>query len=117
MFAEALHIPADQDALALGALAAVLPGDDDAPAEDNASEADLHANPSAAQGEARGAGPRHLGATVLAEALQIPTVQAALALRVLAAVLPGDDDDPTTDGAGASLRPSIHSVQIERGMM
>ena len=110
MFAEALQIPAEQAALALGALAAVLPGDDDAPAADGASEADLHG--------------RHVGAAVLAEALQIPAEQAALVLGVLAAVLPGDDDEPAMEGAGASPPPSIHSVQlllypqqIERGMM
>ena len=58
---------------------------------------------------------------MLAEGLQIPAEQAAL---VLAAVLPGDDDEPATEGAGASPPPSIHSVQIflypqqiERGMM
>ncbi|XP_044329179.1 uncharacterized protein [Triticum aestivum] len=114
MFAEALQIPADQAALALGALAAVLPGDDDAPAADDASEADLHANPSAAQGEARGAGAGHVGGAVLTEALQIPAEQVAPALGVLAVVLPGDDDDPATDGAGASPPPSIHSVQLGR---
>ncbi|XP_044379030.1 plasma membrane ATPase 2-like [Triticum aestivum] len=59
-----------------------------------------------------------------AKALQIPAEQAALVLGVLAAVLPGDDDEPATEGAGASPPPSSHSVQIllypqqiERGMM
>ncbi|KAM3191924.1 hypothetical protein ACQJBY_069265 [Aegilops geniculata] len=117
MFAEALQIPADQAALALEALAAVLPGDDDAPA---ATRRRPISTQSLAQLKAKlvAPGARHLGTAVLAEALQIPTEHAALALGVLAAVLPGDDDDPATDGAGASPPPSIHSVQqIERGMM
>ncbi|XP_044432400.1 translation initiation factor IF-2 [Triticum aestivum] len=83
-----LPSPIHQAALALGALAAELLGDDAATAADGTSEADLHANPSAAQGKAHGAWvsrPGHVG------------------VGALAAVLPGDDDDaPATDGAGVS---------------
>ncbi|KAL6602991.1 hypothetical protein ACP70R_043352 [Stipagrostis hirtigluma subsp. patula] len=47
------------------------------------------------------AGPR-VGAAALAEALQIPAEQAALALGTLAAVLPAEDPGLGDDGAGAA---------------
>lgn len=45
-------------------------------------------------------GGTRVGATALAEALQIPTEQAALALGTLAAVLPAEDPALGEDGAG-----------------
>ncbi|XP_044380508.1 uncharacterized protein [Triticum aestivum] len=70
------------------ALAAVLPGDDDDPATDGAGRLPTVFLLGLL-----------VGAAVLAEALQIPADQATLALGALAAVLPGDNDDPATDGA------------------
>ncbi|XBH57001.1 hypothetical protein VPH35_078698 [Triticum aestivum] len=54
-------------------------------------------------------GPGRVGAAVLAEPLQIPADQAAVALGALAAVLPGDDDDPTADGAWEA---DLHDVLL-----
>uniref|UniRef100_A0A453DRG8 Uncharacterized protein n=2 Tax=Aegilops tauschii subsp. strangulata TaxID=200361 RepID=A0A453DRG8_AEGTS len=102
-------LPLDQAALALGALAAVLPGDDDAP------QRTALGRPTSTQALAQlkakllAPGPGHVGAAVLAEPLQIPADQAALALRALAAVLPGGDDDPTADGAWEA---DLHDVLL-----
>ncbi|VAI40749.1 hypothetical protein VPH35_094688 [Triticum aestivum] len=56
-----------------------------------------------------GPGPGRVGAAVLAEPLQIPADQAALALGALAAVLPGNDDDPAADGAWEA---DLHDVLL-----
>jgi TBCC domain-containing protein 1 len=58
-------------------------------------------------------GPR-VGAAALAEALQIPAEQAALALGTLAAVLPAEDPELGEDGAGnADLRDLLLFLYIQ----
>jgi TBCC domain-containing protein 1 len=58
-------------------------------------------------------GPR-VGASALAEALQIPAEQAALALGILAAVLPFEDPALGCDGAGeADLRDLLLFLYIQ----
>uniref|UniRef100_A0ACD6AG71 Uncharacterized protein n=1 Tax=Avena sativa TaxID=4498 RepID=A0ACD6AG71_AVESA len=64
------------------------------------------------KGKLAASGSGRVGAAALAEALQIPAEQAALALGTLAAVLPGDDD-PALAAGEADLRDVILFLYIQ----